>query len=114
MITLYGIPNCDTVKKARRWLEDEGIEYEFHDFKKQGISSKHIEQWLKSVDVTLLVNKRSTTWKQLDDSAKKEAIEGNTAAVIIDNPTLVKRPVLTDGSRIEVGFKPEQYKQLFK
>lgn len=114
MITIYGIPNCDTVKKARRWLENEGIDYQFHDFKRQGIATEQINEWLKSVDVNLLVNKRSTTWKQLDDAAKKEAIEGDTAAIIVNYPTLVKRPVLAHGPLIEVGFKAERYDQLFK
>lgn len=113
MITLYGIPNCDTVKKARKWLEAEGLEYLFHDFKKQGLDEHKINQWLSSVGPDLLVNKRSTSWKKLTDAEKALVAEGGTAQILSEYPTLVKRPVLETENSTHVGFKAEQYQSIF-
>lgn len=114
MTTLYGIKNCDTVKKTRKWLEARGIDYQFHDFRQDGINKQLINGWLRSVDWQTLVNKRSTTWKQLDDSIKNNLSEKTVVGVLIDNPTLIKRPVLAcDNGRIEVGFNESVYAKLF-
>lgn len=113
MTTLYGIPNCDTVKKARKWLEKAGIDHQFHDFRKDGLSREDVATWLKQLGADLLVNKRSTTWKQLSDAEKTTALEGDTAKILQSYPTLVKRPVLEHNGQYSVGFKPEQFEKLF-
>ena len=113
MTTLYGIKNCDTVKKARRWLEDQGIDYEFHDFRVDGVDAGQIQQWLDELGWETVVNRRSTTWKELDP-ALREAMDADSAlAAIIDAPTLVKRPVLDTGSERLVGFKSDTYAKIF-
>lgn len=115
-IDLYGIKNCDTVKKARKWLEQQQIEYTFHDFRADGIEQKSICHWEKNVGVDLLINKRSTTWKQLDDEAKAHFAQTslNKAAIdiILQNPTLIKRPVLQTAEQVVVGFNADQYNNI--
>jgi Spx/MgsR family transcriptional regulator len=113
MITLYGIPNCDTVKKARTWLEREGIEHQFHDFRKDGLEASQVQQWLDSLGAETLVNKRSTTWKQLDDNQKAVALSAQAAELIAERPTLIKRPVLATQTDLHVGFKADLYHSLF-
>jgi arsenate reductase len=110
---LYGIPNCDTVKKARSWLEDAGVDFVFHDFRKDGLEEKMVEQWLESVGTATLVNKRSTTWKQLSDEQKEQALSSDAASLLVQHPTLIKRPVLVTEKLMKVGFKAEQYSELF-
>jgi arsenate reductase len=113
MITLYGIPNCDTVKKARRWLEDRGVDYRFHDFRSDGLSKAQVQSWLKDLGVEEVVNKRSTSWKNLSP-AQREALDEQTAVqLILDNPTLIKRPLVESGNQRAVGFKDELYSSLF-
>lgn len=113
MTTLYGISNCDTVAKAKRWLEANNIEYRFHDFRKDGLEAKAIEQWLEHIGHASLVNKRSTTWKQLSEQ-EREGVMGSAATKILGaQPTLIKRPVLEHAGSLHVGFKPEQYSTLF-
>ncbi len=113
MITLYGIKNCDTVKKARRWLEDHGIEYRFHDFREDGLDAGQVRTWLDELGWETLVNKRSTTWKALDP-AQRESMDDSTAlAAILEQPTLIKRPLLDTGHERRTGFKDSDYQQLF-
>jgi len=112
-VTLYGISNCDTVKKARSWLDKSDIEFLFHDFRKDGLTSSQVQSWLDTIGSELLVNKRSTTWKQLDDKQRAEALGANAAEVITAHPTLIKRPVLAKGRELHIGFKPEQYASIF-
>lgn len=110
---LYGLKNCDTVKKARRWLEEKGIAYHFHDFRGDGLSKDQLQLWLARVGAEVLINNRSTTWKQLPDTDKKLAMGEMASAVVLANPTLIKRPVLEYGDQIMVGFNPEEYEKLF-
>lgn len=112
MITMYGIPNCDTVRKARKFLETNGIEYDFHDFKKQGLTAEIINHWLTSQPIEIIVNKRSTSWKQLSDEQKEALMSGSDLTVLCELPTLVKRPVLDTGEKLLVGFKEDNYQQL--
>lgn len=114
MITLYGIKNCDTVKRARSWLEDAGVDYEFHDFRAEGLRREKLEQWLQTLGVETLVNKRSATWKQLDASTRDRFTATTAVSVILANPTLIKRPVLEAGEQILVGFDNASYSALFK
>lgn len=109
MTTLYGIKNCDTVKKARKWLEEHGIEYTFHDFRVDGINQNQVTTWLEELGADAVVNKRSTTWKQLSESQKEQALSKDAAPLICDNPTLIKRPLLDTGKNRHVGFKPDNY-----
>ncbi|MBU2886966.1 ArsC family reductase [Gilvimarinus agarilyticus] len=111
---LYGIKNCDTVKKARQWLEQAGINFQFHDIRSDGLSAEQVQNWLDATDTATLVNKRSTTWKGLTDSEKEQALDADTAtALLLANPTLIKRPVLTLGNEVHVGFKAQHYQTLF-
>lgn len=118
MTTLFGIPNCDTVKKARVWLDKHNIEHHFHDFRKDGLEKTQAQKWLDALGAEKVVNKRSTTWKQLSDAEKEQALSGDSAALLIQYPTLIKRPVLETGSKttnsnVSVGFKPDQYQSIF-
>ena len=113
MVTLYGIKNCDTVKKARRWLEDKGVEFQFHDFRADGLNQDQVQAWLDELGHAVLVNKRSTTWKQLSDAEKDQALGDNASALLVEHPTLIKRPVLDTGSQRQVGFSAASYEGLF-
>lgn len=113
MVTLYGIKNCDTVKKARDWLVKNNIEYRFHDFRTDGLDKTQVQNWITQIGLENLVNKRSTTWKELDESIKDNLNENNAGAVIVENPTLIKRPLLDTGKQKFVGFKETEYTKIF-
>ncbi len=113
MTTIFGIKNCDTVKKARSWLEDKSVEYTFHDVRLDGLSLNEVQSWIDAVGIEELVNKQSTTWKQLSSQEQQQALTTSTAAMILANPTLFKRPVLKHDDKIIVGFKPDEYQSLF-
>lgn len=113
MITLYGIKNCDTVKKARAWLEQKKVDYHFHDFRADGLSEAQVKIWIAEIGLETLVNKRSTTWKELDETTKNNFNEANAATVISANPTLIKRPLLDTGKQKHVGFKDAEYTKIF-
>lgn len=108
---MYGIPNCDTVKKAQKFLDAHQLPYHFHDFKKQGLDIALLESWLKVQPLDKLVNKRSTTWKQLD-AAQKEALMAGDLTVLIATPTLIKRPVLQTDQDVIIGFDEKTYQTL--
>lgn len=110
--TLYGIKNCDTVKQARRWLEQHGIDYQFHDVREQPLEQAQLQDWLAELGLAL-VNKRSTTWKQLSDSQRDGLDEDSAVSLLLANPTLMKRPLLSTGHSLSLGFKAEDYQQLF-
>ena len=114
MITLYGIKNCDTVKKARRWLEQSGIDYAFHDFREDGLNPDAVRDWIDELGGETLVNRRSTSWKQLDP-ARRETMDADSAvAAILEQPTLIKRPLLDVGHERFTGFSQSQYETLFE
>ncbi len=111
-IILYGIRNCDTVKKARQWLTDQGCEYAFHDFKVQGVPAAQLEQWLQAVPWETLINRQGTTWRKLDAATQASVVAAPSArAVMLANPGVIKRPVVEWGSasadNLTVGFKPD-------
>jgi arsenate reductase (glutaredoxin) len=112
MTTLYGIKNCDTVKKARDWLAANNIDYKFHDFRADGLSETQVTQWITELGLDTLVNKRSTTWKELDEATKSN-FDAQAVQVITANPTLIKRPLLDTGKRKQVGFKEIEYTKIF-
>ncbi len=113
MITLYGINNCDTVKKARRWLEQQSIDFCFHDFRKDGLEAEQLRNWLAELGWETLINKRSTSWKALDDASKAELNNDTAVDLILQTPTLIKRPLLDTGDQRHLGFKAADYQQLF-
>jgi len=107
--TLYGIKNCDTMKKARAWLEAEGVPYVFHDYKVEGIDRQRLESWAMAVGWDTLLNRAGTTFRKLPDAEKTGIDEGRALALMLDQPSMIKRPVLDLGGRLLVGFKPEVY-----
>lgn len=124
-LVLYGIPNCDTVKKARTWLQEHALTYnftfDFHDFKKQGLEHATVEGWLQHTSLDVLINRKGTTWRALTDEQKTSVSDIDTAiALMIASPSIIKRPVLqmlSSGAKvthIEVGFSAQQYQPLFK
>ena len=110
---LYGISNCDTVKKAKNWLETHNIDYQFHDFRKQGLDANTINQWLQSVSWDKILNKRSTSWRNLDPSIQQTVNEKNIVDLLIENPTLIKRPVMDVNDTITLGFNSDTYQGIF-
>lgn len=113
-LTLYGIPNCDTVKKARTWLSDHGHEFAFHDFKKQGLDAAVVRTWLAQTDWEVLVNRKGTTWRKLDDAARAAVQDPDSAlALMLAQPSVIKRPVLAGAGALQVGFTAERYAALF-
>ncbi|MFW1676738.1 ArsC family reductase [Pontibacter sp. JAM-7] len=109
MVTLYGIHNCDTVKKARRWLEQQDIEYRFHDFRKDGLDAALLGQWCNTLGWETLLNKRGTTWRQQPDAVKDNLSAANVEALLLTHPAMIKRPVLVTDTGVKVGFKPDDY-----
>jgi len=113
MITVHGIPNCDTVKKARTWLTEQGLAYTFHDFKKQGVPEAALAQWLQAVGWETLVNRKGTTWRGLDEATRAAVVDASSArAALLAHPSLIKRPVVqwSDGA-ITVGFDAAAWAQ---
>jgi len=113
MTTLYGIPNCDTVRKARKWLTANGVEFEFHDFRKNGLDEKQLKRWVKELGWEQLLNKRGMMWRKLPDSKKENVNEKKAIEIMLEEPAIIKRPVLDIGNRRHVGFSENDYKTLF-
>ena len=114
-ITLYGIPNCDTVKKARTWLADNHIDFIFHDFKKQGLDRATAAAWLDQRDWEVLVNRKGTTWRNLSDEQKAAVTDKASAlALMLATTSVIKRPVLAGAGALQVGFTPDLYAGVFK
>ena len=113
MITLYGIPNCDTMKKARAWLAGHGVEYAFHDYKKSGIDERTLKAWVKELGWQALLNTRGMMWRKVPEDVRENIDEQSAIALMLETPSIIKRPVLDTGKARHVGFKPEQYTQIF-
>ncbi|QYJ07058.1 ArsC family reductase [Qipengyuania flava] len=108
-IHLYGIPNCDTIKKARRWLDTQGIGYTFHDYKKEGADPEKLSAWIEAEGVDTVLNRRGTTWRQLPD-AEKEGVDAEKAVQLLEaNPSMIKRPVVEHAGGLLVGFKEDAW-----
>ena len=103
-LTLYGIPNCDTVRKARKWLEAEAIDHQFHDFKKQGLKAETVYGWMAHQPLDVLLNRRGTSWRKLSDAEKALTDEAQLVALMVANLSLVKRPDCVAGAMVRVGF----------
>lgn len=108
---MYGIPNCSTVKKARTWLDEQGVAFDFHNFKKEGLDAATLQNWTDAVGWELLLNKRGTTWRRLDDAAKAAVADAASAqAVMLENLSAIKRPVVQwDDGTVTVGFDAQQW-----
>jgi arsenate reductase (glutaredoxin) len=109
-VTIYGIKNCDTMKKARAWLDQHDLEYTFHDYKTAGIDREHLERWTKKVGWETLLNRAGTTFKKLPDKDKGSLSATKAIGLMLKQPSMIKRPVLEGGGKLLVGFKPETYK----
>jgi arsenate reductase len=113
-ITIYGIKNCDTMKKARAWLDKQGVDYAFHDYKSAGIDKERLEKWAKKAGWETLLNRAGTTFKKLPDKYKEGLTEKKAITLMLAQPSMIKRPVLDlGGGKLLVGFKPEQYGEAF-
>ena len=114
MITVYGIKNCDTMKKAMKWLDDAGVDYQFHDYKKAGVPADQLDKWLDTLGWEQVINRRGTTWRKLDESLRDNMDKDAARSVILDNPSIVKRPLLDTGSELVLGFSADDYTTRFK
>jgi arsenate reductase len=113
-ITLYGIKNCDTVKKARTWLDSHRVAFEFHDYKTAGIDSARLEVWCKSFGWEKVLNRAGTTFRALSEPAKQGLDEAKAIKLMVAQPSLIKRPILMQGKKaLAIGFKPETYGEIF-
>ncbi|ENM5764427.1 ArsC family reductase [Vibrio mimicus] len=112
-ITLYGIPNCDTIKKARKWLEQEGISYQFHDYRKDGITPDLVTEFCDRLGWEQVLNKRGTTFRQLSDEQKAALNADNAVALLVAQPAMIKRPILQRQDELHLGFSDAQYRALF-
>lgn len=113
-IVIYGIKNCDTMKKARAWLDKHGVEYNFHDYKTAGIDKDRLARWSKVAGWEVLLNRAGTTFRKLPDADKASLTEKKAMALMLAQPSMIKRPVLEIGGKLLVGFKPENYEAAIK
>ncbi len=113
MVILYGIKNCDSVKKARDWLTENEVQFKFHDFRSDGLTESIIDNWLKSTEWELLLNRQGITWRNLDASVKQTINPSNIIDVLLEHPTLIKRPVLNYEEIVTIGFNTEIYEAIF-
>jgi len=113
-VTLYGIKNCDTMKKARAWLDARDVAYRFHDYKVDGIDRARLESWARSVGWEALLNRAGTTFRKLPEAERAGIDERKALALMLDQPSMIKRPVLDLGGRLLVGFKPEMYEEAIR
>ncbi len=111
-ITLYGIKNCDSVKKARAWLDARQLQYRFHDYRIDGLDPALLSSFIDKLGVAGILNQRSTSWRQLSDEQRQDLTEDKAKQLMLEVPTLIKRPILDDGRQLLVGFSPELYANL--
>ncbi|MGD8117292.1 ArsC family reductase [Vibrio sp. TRT 29B02] len=112
-ITMYGIPNCETIKKAKKWLEAEGVEYHFHDYRKQGIDKAMVETFCQQLGWENIVNKRGTTFRQLSQEQKDNLDQHSAIELLVEQPAMIKRPILVANGTYHLGFKADQYAAIF-
>lgn len=112
-VTVYGIRNCDTMKKARTWLDDHGIAYHFHDYKTEGIDRATLERWVEQLGWEVVLNRAGTTFRKLPDAARADLDAGKAIALMLDQPSMIKRPILDRDGALMAGFKPDHYAAVF-
>ena len=108
-IVIYGIKNCDSVKKARAWLNNKQINYHFHDYRVDGLSPDLLQQFIDKLGINAVLNQRSSSWRQLSDEQKKDLSPEKALQLMLETPTLIKRPILSIGDQLVAGFNPDQY-----
>lgn len=113
MTILYGIKNCDTVRKARKWLTAQGIEYQFHDVRSDGLDKKCLTAWVNELGWETLLNTRGTTWRKLPEQQRSNIDQNKAIALMLEHPAMIKRPVLKLGKKHYLGFKEAEYQKLF-
>lgn len=113
VVTLYGIKNCDTVRKARKWLDSRGVEYQYHDFREDGVDESAVAAWIDELGWQNLVNRRSSSWKALDEQDRTEMNDESARKAILAHPTLIKRPLLDTGKQRYTGFSAANYGKIF-
>ena len=111
--TLYGIPNCDTIKKARAWLEQNGVDYRFHDYRKQGAEPELLQPMLDELGWEAMLNRRGTTWRKLPEDVKTNIDAGSALQLMQENPAIIKRPILSTEKGLHLGFSDAQYTEIF-
>ena len=111
--TIYGIANCDTMKKARKWLDDHDIEYRFHDYRKHGLDAGQLEQWIDKLGWEALLNRRGTTWRRLDDQTRRDMSRDSAIAIMLENPAIIRRPLLVREDKLVTGFSESGYQSFF-
>lgn len=114
MITLYGISNCDTIKKAKKYLADNNIDFTFHDYRKDGVNELLVSEFAEHIDWEQLVNKRGTTYRALCDEQKQNLSKDTAITLLVEQPAMIKRPVLVNNNSYHLGFKAAQYDEIFK
>lgn len=112
-VQLYGIRNCDTMKKAWTWLDDHGVAYDFHDYKKEGVAREKLEAWIAAVGWETVLNRAGTTFRKLPEADRTDLDAEKAIALMLAQPSMIKRPVLEAGGQVQVGFKPDAYAALF-
>ena len=111
-VTIYGIKTCDTMKKAFRWLEEHHVAFDFHDYKKAGVTRDALERWCDAAGWETVLNRRGTTFRKLPDAAKADLGRDKAIALMLEQPSMIKRPVLETGATIEIGFQPDRYNEI--
>jgi arsenate reductase len=113
MTTMYGIKNCDTIKKARKWLEDRGVAYDFHDYRASGIDAARLNKWSDALGWQAVLNRAGTTFRALPDAEKQGLDQDKAIALMIAQPSMIKRPMVEHGGKLLLGFKPAEYEAAF-
>lgn len=114
MTTLYGIKNCDTIRKARRWLKQQDIEYRFHDLREDGINKTRLNAWIKALGWEQLLNRRGTSWRQLPESVRDGIDRKSAVSVMLEQPAIIKRPLLEHDRQLYLGFSEARYAEIFQ
>lgn len=114
MTTLFGIKNCDTIKKARNWLTENSIEHQFHDYRVDGLEQIQLERWCNELGWEQVLNRRGTTWRKLPDEIKNTIDKNSAITLMLEQPSMIKRPLLESGTQRLLGFKAAEYQQFFK
>lgn len=113
MTTIYGIKNCDTMKKALRWLNENGIDYRFHDYRKDGLDKKQLQAWASELGWEKLLNRRGTTWRRLPETTRETINKTSAITLMLEYPAMIKRPLLDTGGKLTLGFDADTYQALF-
>ncbi|ANJ67369.1 arsenate reductase [Halothiobacillus diazotrophicus] len=112
MMTVYGIPQCSTVKKARAWLDEQRVDYAFHDYKKKGVPEALLDEWIDRFGWDVVINRRGTSWRALPEAVRSSMDAAGARAAALANPSLIKRPILVAGDTTLIGFDPEQWQEV--